>query len=294
MEVHAMSCATAVLAAFLLLQTPGTSLAGVGVPPKGPAIDQDYFPRVGDRAVLGGPPLGERKKISHAFCFSRVEGVQSYLDELKPDEGDPFADRWPDIYLPRIGTPVIVRELRTVRVRDGGETIPIAVARVQVLEGEFSNRTLFTAAVNVIRFNSDEGGRAVPDDQGRPRAVVKKRSSRRTAPAPGQANAKIILSDLAVNPSPVTKMVAISGRFRNISDVPLKGIMVSIVVENRAGKMLRSTSWFCQPSTIDPGNVGTFETILEDDPEATQVKLDFKDLERAIPWIDRSGKDAHQ
>jgi hypothetical protein len=69
---------------------------------------------------------------------------------------------------------------------------------------------------------------------------------------------------------------------------------VSIAVENAAGKMIESATAFCLPLTIEPGGTGTFQTIIEKNPDAFRVRLDFKDYERAIPWVDRSGKDAHQ
>jgi hypothetical protein len=122
----------------------------------------------------------------------------------------------------------------------------------------------------------------------------KERSPRGGAPAAVAPNAKLVLTDLAVNPNSFTKMVAISGRFRNTSDGPLKSVRVAIAVEDQAGKMLQSVTWFCLPGTIEPGEIGTFETMLENDPSAVGVKLDFNDVHRSIPWIDRSGKNAHQ
>ena len=123
------------------------------------------------------------------------------------------------------------------------------------------------------------------------RAEVKRRR-RPKAKAPGPAG-DIILTDLAANANGFTKMVAISGRFRNESGAPLETVMVSIMIEDRAGKMLQSITWFCQPNTIDAGGIGTFETILEDNPRAARIRLDFRNSQKSIPWTDHSGKDAH-
>jgi hypothetical protein len=141
---------------------------------------------------------------------------------------------------------------------------------------------------------ADNANTRVSMGEDRSRTAAKERSTRRGATAAVAPNAKLELTDLVVNPNAVTKMAAISGRFRNTSQGPLSSLMVTIAVEDQAGKLLRSFTWFCLPSTIEPGEVGTFETIVENDPAADAIKLYFKDIYQAIPWIDRSGKNAHQ
>jgi hypothetical protein len=127
-----------------------------------------------------------------------------------------------------------------------------------------------------------------------PRALATERLGRKTAPAEvrAPANAKVVLTDLASEP--IGGAVKISGRFQNTSDEPLKGTWVDISVEDRAGKLLQSSTCVGQPDTIEPGERGSFlALLLENDSRAAGVKLNFRTYERAIPWVDRSGKDAH-
>jgi hypothetical protein len=126
------------------------------------------------------------------------------------------------------------------------------------------------------------------------RALATERLGRKTAPAevPAPANAKVVLTDLASEP--IGYAVKISGRFQNTSDEPLKGTFVDISVEDRAGKLLQSFTCIGQPDTIEPGERGSFQAVLlENDSRAAGVKLDFRTFKQAIPWVDRSSKDAH-
>jgi hypothetical protein len=86
----------------------------------------------------------------------------------------------------------------------------------------------------------------------------------------------------------------ISGRFRNASVAPMESVRVRISFEDKSGKLVRSQMWFCLPSTIEAGEDGSFDTIAEGDARIDHVKLDFMNLDKSIPWIDRSGKNAHR
>ena len=68
---------------------------------------------------------------------------------------------------------------------------------------------------------------------------------------------------------------------------------MTIAFEDRAGKLVRSQTAFCQPNAIEPGETGIAEAIAESDDRIVGVKLEFKTLENSIRWVDRSGKNAH-
>lgn len=266
-----MILATTLLAASVVLQV---------------RVDDDYTPKPGDRAVLGlhitdGGGPGRTDYVMRAECFSTLENARLSAACDDEEEGR-FLDTIPDAYMPRVGTPVEIIDVQPLSFSRGGKVIKGRAFKVRVLGGEFKGRVFFVRRSNIVRLIGD---------QGKPAAAVAKR---RAAPGRAPVAGDLVLTDLVANRNGVTKFVAISGRFRNTSGAALKGTMVSIIVEDGSGKMLRSTSWFCQPVEIEPGDVGTFEVILEDDPAAAGVKLDFKTIEKAIPWVDRSGKDAHQ
>jgi hypothetical protein len=58
--------------------------------------------------------------------------------------------------------------------------------------------------------------------------------------------------------------------------------------------MLRSVTTLCLPNTIEPIESGSFETIVEGDPQAAGAMLYYKSYVRSIPWFDRSGKNEHR
>jgi hypothetical protein len=104
----------------------------------------------------------------------------------------------------------------------------------------------------------------------------------------------LVLTDLAVNSSAGGTYVEVEGRFRNTSGRDLQRIRVTVFMEDRAGKLVKSESTFCQPTTISSGGVGSFSVMAAANTRYAQVKMEFLGHEKAIPWIDRSGKDAHQ
>jgi hypothetical protein len=65
-------------------------------------------------------------------------------------------------------------------------------------------------------------------------------------------------------------------------------------MEDRAGKLVKSESAYCQPTTISSGGVGSFSVMPTADTRYAHVKLEFMDIEKAVSWVDQSGKDAHQ
>jgi hypothetical protein len=120
-----------------------------------------------------------------------------------------------------------------------------------------------------------------------------KRSRRQNRVAALPEGTDLVLTDLVVNPS-FTNFVDVDGKFRNTSNAQLKGMLVTISFEDRAGKLVRSSTAMCLPNTIEPGENGSFHALVENDARVARVKLDFKDLERVFKWVDQSGKDAHE
>lgn len=109
-----------------------------------------------------------------------------------------------------------------------------------------------------------------------------------------QPTGDLVLTDLAVNPSASGNFVNVQGRFRNSSGHDLQGLRVTVFMEDRAGKLVKSESAFCEPTTISSGGVGSFRVMPAADTRFVQVKVEFMGQEKAVPWVDRSGKDAHQ
>jgi hypothetical protein len=148
-----------------------------------------------------------------------------------------------------------------------------------------------------------ESGRAADPPAGQPepgrnadeprRNAGRKRPARRPAEAAAPVAGDLVLTDLAVNPSATGNWIIVQGRFRNVSDRELSSLRVTVSLEDRSGQLVKSEMTFCQPSSIAPGGSGSFQVMPETDGRYARVKIEFMDSERAISWVDRSGKDAH-
>lgn len=254
--------------------------------------DAAYKPKAGDRGVLGQLYRDEEaldggeEVILRAECFSSLEAAREAAEILFGDERSDAVDPMPDAYYPRAGTAVKVAGIQPLTyIGREGKTVRSRVIKVLVLEGEFKGKTLYTRWSFVMP----------PADVApvaRRQAAGKRRKSAPGRPAPVK-DSKLTLTDLAVEPG-VFQRSTVSGRFRSTSALALESVQVHVIVEDADGRMIQSQTWFCQPNAIEPGAIGTFETIVKTDPRAARVRLDFRTFDRAIPWTDKSGKDAHE
>lgn len=242
-------------------------------------VDEDYDPKVGDRAAVGthitqGRPPSPREYVTHASCFSTQEALRLALEAA--DEGG-LVKSYPDSYHPRPAAAVEVLGFAAVKYRHKGEEEELRAVKVKVLEGEFQGRTFYVQPWNVLKLTGRVGAR---------------RARRGGVPAAG-AGAKIVLNDLVVESNEFTGMSSIAGRFRNVSQEDLESLRVEISIEDASGKLLKSVTAFCQPNEIAAGGAASFKTIVETEPRAASIKLEFLDLRKAVPWTDKSGKNAH-
>ncbi len=183
----------------------------------------------------------------------------------------------------RAGTPVDVIDVQVFSYTRGGATLKGRAFKVRILQGEFKNRLFFVRASQIIR---TIGAEAEP-------AVARPRRRRSPAPIPAPAG-DLILTDLAVNPSATGNWIVVQGRFQNISVRDLRSLRVRISLEDRSGQLVKAETAYCEPGSIAAGGSGSFQVMPEADTRYARVKVEFMDREQAIPWVDRSGKDAHK
>jgi hypothetical protein len=120
-------------------------------------------------------------------------------------------------------------------------------------------------------------------------------SSRRAAPAVDVPNVSLVLTDLTSTPSRDGQYMAIEGRVRNVSDAALPFVRVEITYENAAGRLVTTSTAYCVPAEVAPGGVATFSSFDPAQAAMDHVKLSFQVRSGgAVPWLDRSGKNAHQ
>jgi hypothetical protein len=252
-------------------------------------IDVDYVPKANDKALLGNWSFeSPENMVERAWCYSSVEHARSAvvaMNEILRTDG---LSEKPDAYMPRAGTPVVVKEIITVEVEMGRFRPKISFVKFRILEGEFKGKELLSAPRNIFRY---VGGEVHAEPE---RLVTKKRTGRRGAPATVPADAKLVLTDLAVNPSASGNYVNVDGRFRCMSDTPLQSVRATISFEDREGKLVRSEDVFCTPNVLNSGDIGSFTTTAQSDVRYARVKLNFKDSQRNISWVDQSGMNAHQ
>jgi hypothetical protein len=249
-------------------------------------------PSVGlsDRVSLGERDFKNPSGMIHsAHCYSSLENFNLFVESAN-DKRKSGLSIMPDCYLVRAGTGAAIKETHTVDVLTGGETIRITMVKVQILDGDFKGKMLFTPQVNTYGSIKDK----VP---GAPQAKMAphKRSGRRAPPGAAPiGDAKLVLTDLTTNPTTSGSYVKVNGRVRCTSEEPLRGIVLTVLFEDKDGNLVRSVEGYCSPITLSSGDIGSIDVMAESDPRYARVKIDFNDLQRAIPWVDQSGTNAHQ
>lgn len=103
---------------------------------------------------------------------------------------------------------------------------------------------------------------------------------------------KLVLTDLVL--SPIGIGFTVEGRFKNVSDEPLKNLRIEVSLEDSVGRFLGTITGYATPDTISPGKLGTFKALDLNHQNVDHAKLEFTTSGESIPWADKSGKDAHQ
>jgi hypothetical protein len=196
----------------------------------------------------------------------------------------------PDSYIIHAGTPAILKDRF---VRDSiveGKPLRSFTAKVEILDGEFKGKTLFIVWWNCFRFIGGEYPRTP-----QARMAPHKRSGRRQVQAAVPvADAKLVLTDLTTNPSASGNYLNVDGRVRCTSGEPIKFVQFTVSFEDTQGKLVRSQDGFCTPLNLNPGDVGSISIMAQSDTRYAKVKIDFKDMEKSLQWVDQSGTNAHQ
>lgn len=267
-----MTCAAIVLAALLA--------------PRQLGVDEEYVPRIGDEAIIGcyikaelkPPGLGNNGRVSvgAADCFSSIANARKAMESLNSTE---LLDPCPESYRPRAGTRAKVLDIYPLRIRMGDEDLPLRVLRIKVLEGEFKDKTLYVESANVLRLSGHPAKKPASRDK-----LARDR--------PATPSGDLALTDLVVG-RVFGDAFKISGRFRNTSPGSLKSLQVVISFEDAQGRLISSHTALCQPDTIDLGGNGDFQGLAQLESSFHHVKLEFRTYDKSIPWVDRSGKNAH-
>jgi hypothetical protein len=255
-----------------------------------PPIDASYIPQTNDRALLGCYALeAPEEAIERASCFSSIEGLRKHYESAGQLPTDGEVSDVPDGYEVRACTPVLVKERLMMSYTEEGQRKKIGAVKVLIMEGEFKGKELFAMWHDVIRFDGAKD---------RPPPVIMsphKRNARRAANlAMIVADAKLVLTDLTTNPSGTGNYVEVAGRVRCTSAESIKFVSFTVSFEDAAGKLVRSEMGFCAPLNLNPGDLGSISLSAKSDPRYARVKIDFKDSDSALPWVDQSGTNAHQ
>lgn len=127
-------------------------LASSGIARSGaPSIDREYEPGIGDVALLGLISDHGTNRVLGAECFvSRNDMAVFYESVLEQDDSE-GASRRPDYYVPRAGTPAVVRAVYYGEVKVNGMITPMRYAKVEVLKGAFRGRTFFVMQERIYR-----------------------------------------------------------------------------------------------------------------------------------------------
>jgi hypothetical protein len=243
--------------------------------------DIAYVPKAGDTVILA----------NRAVTLAPMAVV------LVPGQAatQPRATGNANLFYAATGTKATVMELKAAASDD-----EIEMARVRITSGPFSGQTGWTFCMLLCRPDVFE---KASGKQGGPRSMLtdpapapsKKRSGRRPTQAQVPvATGDLVLIDVAANPSASGNYLKVVGRVRNTSDHDFKFVKITGAFEDSLGKLVRSSSSYCDPQTIAPGGIASFEVSTESDARIAGYKLDFHTLDAAIPWVNRSGKNVHQ
>jgi hypothetical protein len=289
-RIDSMLCTATLLAALAITQSPPTSALG-------PGVDSTKSSKLkeGDLVRINAFPF------AYAGIFASPEQVRESAQSLAKLVGTKQIPSTEGLIQVGHNTPAKIERISVVNLF-GGET---RLAQVTLGSGALRGQR-FWIGLNALRDAREPDpaklalSAAPPDkpadepaDEPR-RNSGRKRPSRRPAEDPEPVAGDLVLTDLAVNPSPVSSdWIVVQGRFRNGSGQELRNLRVKVSLEDRAGQLVRAESTFCEPDVIAAGGSGSFEVRAQADVRYARAKVEFMDRERAISWVDRSGKDAH-
>ena len=118
-------------------------------------VDADYHAAPGDVCLLGivnrsEERAGRRSAIYRADAYPSPKA----LAEAMNDDEEARIEGRPDGYSPRACTSVLVRERGSVGVTRHGKPGRAPAFRVEILEGEFRDRILWTSGSSLFRFKA--------------------------------------------------------------------------------------------------------------------------------------------
>ena len=230
------------LAIVLVLCTSGPVAAQV----LGPAhLREGDAVRVNSVSPEGAPAVLPVFNLLHeARKYGRDLAAANKADRLLKVEGITYIGH---------NSPATIRRTQSGR-EDDGTSYNLALIRIE--GGVLDGRELWTS-VKRLR-PADEPDPAVERIEP-PRVAGRKRATQRPANGPAPIAGDLVLIDVASNPSATGNYVEVAGRVRNTSGKALRFVKVTVSFEDRSGKLVRSESAYCEPQTIEPGGLASFE-----------------------------------
>jgi hypothetical protein len=112
-------------------------------------------------------------------------------------------------------------------------------------------------------------------------------------PAPA-LEVQLVLTDAAVNPSVTGNLVYVEGRYRNVSAETLNFVLIVVIFEDSAGKLVTTEEAISEPPIVSSGGIATFKATARSDPRFDHFKLSFSSSGKPLDWRDATGKGLHQ
>lgn len=84
-------------------------------------------------------------------------------------------------------------------------------------------------------------------------------------------------------------MVALEGKVKNVSDKPLRGLVVFFEFLQFDGRMISRMTTQVSENVMDPGEEGEFTTQTPDQVRAVHVRLDAEDTQGRYLKVDKPG-----
>ena len=234
-------------------------------------LDVGYQSKIGDSVVVA-TRSGNRRGITSIPC---------YTSELRALQGNSkVADGVAECVWLASGTRAKVLKHASTN------------AQIKVISGPFAGQIFWApvyalARPEVFSKSRTEMGRSIEE----PKTAVAKSSVRKKRSTP-RGDGRLVLTDLVA--TPLGGSLHVVGRFRNASNQDIKDVNVAIYGEDGNGRLVRAgITSFVRPDPLIPGEIGSFESLLEADDRYASIKLGLSTHGAAISWTDESGKNAH-
>ena len=174
--------------------------------------------------------------------------------------------------------------------------------------GESEDKSGFVelAAINgddALTFNSPKSGKERSEELTKAFSAIPKMplarrppmKPRRSSPSDERVASSLVLTDLTMSPSSSGNYVEVNGRVLNNTGDSIPSLKVGITYENASGRLIMNGNTVVAPNPLPAGSVGTFTGMDRMKPGIDHVKLNFDVFAGpTVPWVDRSGTNAHQ